>query len=465
MSDEVRGQGPPLGRRIRRARVPRCAHRRRGHRHGGRVGRTPHRPSADVSSDQSQIAALQQKIGQDGAHVQQLVAISNRAQARLDALDAQVAATEASLVADRRQEAQAKDHLRTIAIESYMATGEGAATLALFSGDTTTLSAQDEYMHLAGDRINAAIDAVDAAVRRTQAANDQLDQAQAQAAATVTQLAADRQAAQGALDHDNALLTGVQGNLQALLVAAAAKRAAALRAQEEAIAAAAPRPPPSGSLPPVTVRPTPGSYANPLRSVNGLNPERIDQGVDYSGFGPIYAIGDGVVLSTANSGWPGGTFIAYRLTDGPANGLVVYAAEDINPAGRVGQQRQRRDRPRHRLRGPERHRDGLGRPRTATGRPWPRTPASTRGGLDRLRRQLLAIAGFARGTARRPPEQPAHGLVACGLALLVSGGSSSPRNRRRRGRGARSATRGGPCSRALRAWPGGAAPSRRRGAS
>jgi hypothetical protein len=71
--------------------------------------------------------------------------------------------------------------------------------------------------------------------------------------------------------------------------------------------------------------------------VSGLSPERIDQGVDYTGFGPIYAIGDGVVLNTVSGGWPGGTFIAYQLRDGPANGLVVYAAEDIQPSVEVGQ--------------------------------------------------------------------------------------------------------------------------------
>ncbi|MGH9921042.1 MAG: hypothetical protein ACRD6W_19510 [Nitrososphaerales archaeon] len=83
--------------------------------------------------------------------------------------------------------------------------------------------------------------------------------------------------------------------------------------------------------------PTPGAYVNPLRSIGDLYPERVDQGVDYSGYGPVYAIGNGVVLSTTNSGWPGGTFIAYRLSDGPAGGLVVYAAEDIDPMVSVGQ--------------------------------------------------------------------------------------------------------------------------------
>jgi hypothetical protein len=71
--------------------------------------------------------------------------------------------------------------------------------------------------------------------------------------------------------------------------------------------------------------------------VSELSPERIDQGVDYSCFGPIYAIGYGTVLSTVNGGWPGGTYITYRLASGPATGLVVYAAEDIEPLVHVGE--------------------------------------------------------------------------------------------------------------------------------
>ena len=70
--------------------------------------------------------------------------------------------------------------------------------------------------------------------------------------------------------------------------------------------------------------------------MSALSPERIDEGVDYSGFGPVYAIGDGVVLNTVGNGWPGGTFIAYQLTDGPASGLVVYVAEDVEPNVQVG---------------------------------------------------------------------------------------------------------------------------------
>jgi hypothetical protein len=81
-----------------------------------------------------------------------------------------------------------------------------------------------------------------------------------------------------------------------------------------------------------------GGYANPLRSVAGLTPQRVDQGVDYAGGGPIYAIGDGVVLNTTNAGWPGGAFISYRLEDGRAAGDVVYVAENVIPQVSVGQQ-------------------------------------------------------------------------------------------------------------------------------
>lgn len=80
-------------------------------------------------------------------------------------------------------------------------------------------------------------------------------------------------------------------------------------------------------------------YRDPLRGVSGLVPERIDDGVDFAGTGPVYALGDAVVTMATgtNFGWPGGGWITYRLTGGPAAGLMVYVAEDITPAVAVGQ--------------------------------------------------------------------------------------------------------------------------------
>jgi murein DD-endopeptidase MepM/ murein hydrolase activator NlpD len=80
-------------------------------------------------------------------------------------------------------------------------------------------------------------------------------------------------------------------------------------------------------------------YQNPLRQVSGLRPERVDMGVDFAGTGPVYAIGAGVVMQSKAccSGWPGGGWITYQLTDGPAVGEVVFLAEDVTPAVQAGQ--------------------------------------------------------------------------------------------------------------------------------
>lgn len=81
------------------------------------------------------------------------------------------------------------------------------------------------------------------------------------------------------------------------------------------------------------VSPENEQYCDPFRAVTSLAPERIDQGVDYGGSGPIYAMAPGVVDVYHNrddSGWPGGTFVSYKLSAGPASGEVIYLAENID---------------------------------------------------------------------------------------------------------------------------------------
>lgn len=73
-------------------------------------------------------------------------------------------------------------------------------------------------------------------------------------------------------------------------------------------------------------------YVNPIGK--GLTPERIDQGVDYGGAGPLYALGAGTVTNLYNSGWPGGTFLTIHLN----TGQYIYYAENITPLVSVGQQ-------------------------------------------------------------------------------------------------------------------------------
>ena len=97
----------------------------------------------------------------------------------------------------------------------------------------------------------------------------------------------------------------------------------------------------AASCPPTTGTGSVMGYSNPFRSLSPLTPERIDQGVDYCGDGPIYAIGNGTVniadSSQAVDGWPGGGYVSYTLTGGAAAGKIVYVAEDISPTVTVGQ--------------------------------------------------------------------------------------------------------------------------------
>ena len=79
-------------------------------------------------------------------------------------------------------------------------------------------------------------------------------------------------------------------------------------------------------------------YVNPLEGAI-VEPERIDQGVDYAGIGKLVAIGAGRIsyIASDNSGWPG-AFIEYQLLDGADAGCYVYYAEGVTPADglRVG---------------------------------------------------------------------------------------------------------------------------------
>jgi murein DD-endopeptidase MepM/ murein hydrolase activator NlpD len=79
-----------------------------------------------------------------------------------------------------------------------------------------------------------------------------------------------------------------------------------------------------------------GAYVDPFSQVRGLEPERIDMGVDYAGAGPVLALGSGTVFNTKGSGWPGGVFIGITLDDGPFAGFSYFVAEDVKPAVRVG---------------------------------------------------------------------------------------------------------------------------------
>jgi Peptidase family M23 len=80
-------------------------------------------------------------------------------------------------------------------------------------------------------------------------------------------------------------------------------------------------------------------YTDPLRTLRGLRRRRIDQGVDYSGSGPILALGSGKVTKASDHdpGWLGGGVVVYRLSQGVFAGKYVYVSENITVSVKAGQ--------------------------------------------------------------------------------------------------------------------------------
>ena len=299
---------------------------------------------ASPDSGQTKISQLESQIASQGARVQSLVTRSNTIAYQLAGIRAKIARNRALLVFDHRQMSRAEDGLRSLAVADYVGqAGGNAPALETLnnSADAASAMAKQEYLGAANGRISQAIANLQNLQHQVVATTGVLQAQAITVASTLSQATTANQAAENALNQENLALGKLTSSELAKVIAANARAQAAkekaaevsLASQQQSAAVQ------SAAQAPVTVSVgvTPGSYANPLRGVSGLSPERIDQGVDYQGFGPIYAIGDGVVISTYNGGWPGGTFIAYRLVDGPAQGLVVYAAEDIYPRVQVGQ--------------------------------------------------------------------------------------------------------------------------------
>jgi Transglycosylase SLT domain len=70
---------------------------------------------------------------------------------------------------------------------------------------------------------------------------------------------------------------------------------------------------------------------------------RIDMGVDFTGTGPILAIGNAKVLKIGAPGWPNGGAgpsgqgVLYQLLDGPRAGQIIYVYEGLTPTVHPGQ--------------------------------------------------------------------------------------------------------------------------------
>jgi murein DD-endopeptidase MepM/ murein hydrolase activator NlpD len=137
-------------------------------------------------------------------------------------------------------------------------------------------------------------------------------------------------------DRASAAATVTAQPVAATRPAAATRHARATRPAIAATARTAPRPAPTVRAAADIATPAPettsSGYVNPLAHAS-VTPERIDQGVDYGGTGPLGALGAGTItyVATSGTGWPG-AFIEFRLSAGQDAGRYVFYAEGVVPA-------------------------------------------------------------------------------------------------------------------------------------
>jgi murein DD-endopeptidase MepM/ murein hydrolase activator NlpD len=313
--------------------------------------------AATVGSGRAQMAQLQTAIARKGAEIEALVVKVNPAQAKLDALQDEISQDEQLLASGARAPRAAQAFSPQPAVVAYAGHSDASGVRRAFVGSASSITqgtSGRQSLDAVKSHLDASITNLERANVRTDDGREPVTQP-VEAQQTLDGLTRVQTAADAAITAENAAIARVSANLTARLVDQKHhKEAQALQASEHAITAAlasateansvAPRPrrraiASKPALPTRLRTAAPisrGAYANPLRAIAGLTPERIDQGVDYAGSGPVYAIGNGVVLNVYSSGWPDGTFIAYQLSDGPAKGLVVFNAEDLNPQVSVG---------------------------------------------------------------------------------------------------------------------------------
>jgi hypothetical protein len=78
-------------------------------------------------------------------------------------------------------------------------------------------------------------------------------------------------------------------------------------------------------------------YENPLRLIRNLHAKRIDEGVDYSGSGPMQSLGNGRITAIyrgTSHFWANvdGNVVVERMKEGPLQGVSIYYAENCTPS-------------------------------------------------------------------------------------------------------------------------------------
>jgi hypothetical protein len=283
--------------------------------------RSPAALADPISDKRAEAAQLATQILALGTKIDNLSEQYDAAERQAQQLSGQVALVRTQVIADQARVRKVQRRLRTEAVNAFISGGSGpdseSITEEVLQGDMDAAAVRSGFMASVAIMEQSTVDSLHLAQRALGAREAELRQEEQATQAAIAEIESARQATEGAVTEEQNLLSTVKGQLSELV---AEQEQAQQAAAEQATAASA------------------GGYANPLRAVSGLVPKRIDQGVDYTGTGPLYAIGPGLITNLYNPGWPGGTFITEELTAGPNAGQYWYSAEDIAPAASLGEQ-------------------------------------------------------------------------------------------------------------------------------
>jgi murein DD-endopeptidase MepM/ murein hydrolase activator NlpD len=298
--------------------------------------------ASPLSSAKAQEAAIEARLTQLQNEMYQAALQYQSDQQQLSSTESQISAVQAQIASERQKLAQLKGQVEQEAVNMFVQAGSSSPLVDVMQGGPNSAAVIQEDVQTASSLQQQALAqyqqvkmALETHVQNLASLQKSEQNTLSAAAAQITSIRSDINDAHAQLATVSAQVRQIIQQQQAAEAAAlAAEAQARLQAEQQAAA-----PPAQSYTPPASNAPAvnPNGYANPLRAVSDLQSWRIDQGVDFNGVGPVYAIGDGVITDVYNSGWPGGVYIAYQLTDGPAAGDYVYCAESISPTVSVGE--------------------------------------------------------------------------------------------------------------------------------
>jgi cell wall-associated NlpC family hydrolase len=207
----------------------------------------PASAAADAVADaKAQAGAVMQKIQATDAQLQSLTDQYTAADYKLSQVNSAIAQTQAQLVANRREVTKDRSKLQKQAIQQYVSSGTSSNSTDMFTSNVNEAGVRSEYSSIAAGNITTTISRLGTAETQLRASQDSLKSQQDQASTTRSSLMTAKSQASTLVAQEQATLSSVNANIQALVAqqklaqqqAAAAAAAAAFNSKVAAAQAA-----------------------------------------------------------------------------------------------------------------------------------------------------------------------------------------------------------------------------------